>query len=183
MTHRKTHKFQLGHKIGEWTIRARYPYNRNEAVNKRLKYRVECSCGAMETVPEYYMTRPHSPKLDCGHMRKSIVTHNMLSYRSWMMMHVRCEDPNHEAYKHYGGRGIRVHPSWHRSLPDYQGFRQFLQDLGPRPHIGLSLDRYPNVNGNYEPGNVRWATATDQRANQRSREQVTADLAAQGITR
>jgi hypothetical protein len=180
---RKSHQFQLGQKVHEFTIRARYPYNKNEAVNKRLKYRVECSCGEMLTVPEYYMTRDHSPKKDCGHGRKTIVTHNMLSYRSWMMMHQRCENPDHEAYKHYGGRGITIHPAWHRSLPNYDGFRQFLQDLGPRPSIELTLDRYPNVDGNYEPGNVRWATATDQRANQRPREKVTADLAAQGIHR
>lgn len=180
---RKDHRFRLGEKVGEWIIRARYPYNKNEAVNKRLKYRVECSCGTLDTVPEYYMTRPHSPRLHCGCLNKSIVTHNLLSYRSWMMMHQRCENPEHEAYKHYGGRGIKIDPSWHRSLPDYGGFRAFLSHLGPRPSIELTLDRFPNVDGNYEPGNVRWATAEQQRANQRPREKVTADLAAQGIHR
>jgi hypothetical protein len=183
VSERKPHKYQLGDKVWEFTIRARYPYNPKLAVNKRLQYRVECSCGEMLTVPEYYMDRPHSPKKDCGHGRKTIVTHNMLSYRSWMMMHVRCEDPSHEAYKHYGGRGIRVHPAWHRSLPNHDGFRQFLLDVGARPSIDLTLDRYPNVNGNYEPGNVRWATAKDQRANQRQAEDVAKHLAEQGLTR
>lgn len=177
----KEHKLQLGQKIGEWTLRRRIPYNPKEAVNKRLKWRVECSCGVMDTVPEYYMTRPHSPRLDCGHKRKSIITDNVLTYRSWYMMHERCENPKHEAFHHYGGRGIKVHPAWHRSLPDYAGFKQFLQDVGHRPSKALTLDRYPNNDGNYEPGNVRWATGIQQRANQRQPAKVKADLVAQGI--
>lgn len=180
---RKEHALKLGDKIGEFTVRVRYPYNEKEAVNKRLKYRLECSCGEMVTLPEYYIMRSHGPRTDCGHNRNTLFTDNKLSYNSYQMMHVRCEDPNHVAYKHYGGRGIRVCDRWHRSLPEYQGFKNFLADLGARPSQSVTLDRYPNKNGNYEPGNVRWATGKQQRANQRSREEVDADLAKTGYKR
>ena len=78
-------------------------------------------------------------------------------------MRVRCTDERHIAFKHYGGRGIKVCPQW---LNAETGFEQFLKDMGPRPSQKLSLDRFPNNNGNYEPGNCRWATASEQRNNQ-----------------
>ena len=74
-------------------------------------------------------------------------------------MKSRCLNPRQADYPSYGGRGITVCERWLHS------FEAFLADVGPRP-AGMSLDRI-NVNGNYEPGNVRWATAREQRANQR----------------
>jgi hypothetical protein len=75
-------------------------------------------------------------------------------------MIARCEIPSATGYKHYGGRGIAVCERWH-------DFRQFLRDMGERPQ-GRSIDRYPNNNGNYEPGNCRWATRKQQGRNQRT---------------
>ncbi len=80
------------------------------------------------------------------------------------MMNVRCTDPDHVAFKHYGGRGISVCERWSFENPD--GFKNFLEDMPPRPSNEYSLDRM-QVNGNYEPGNVKWATATEQSNNQR----------------
>ena len=76
----------------------------------------------------------------------------------WRSMIRRCDDPRLTSYRSYGGRGIRVHPSWY-------DFGQFAHDIGPRPSSGHSIDRYPNNDGHYEPGNVRWATAKEQAAN------------------
>jgi hypothetical protein len=74
----------------------------------------------------------------------------------------RCENPGHWAYKYYGGRGIKVCDRWH-------DFRLFLEDverdIGQRPD-GMTLDR-TNTDGDYEPGNVRWATMSEQRCNRR----------------
>ena len=71
----------------------------------------------------------------------------------------RCNNPNNPAYHNYGGRGIKVCERWY-------DFNNFLADVGERPHPDRSLDRYPNNDGHYEPGNVRWATAEQQRNNQ-----------------
>lgn len=72
----------------------------------------------------------------------------------------RCENPNHSAYRHYGGRGIRVCEEWKKDP------QLFIQHMGDRPSKRHSVDRINN-DGNYEPGNVRWATPTMQRENTR----------------
>jgi hypothetical protein len=82
-------------------------------------------------------------------------------YKIWRGMKRRCERPNAENYARYGGRGIKVCERW-------QDFENFYADMGPRPQ-GRSIDRFPNYDGNYEPGNCRWATAQEQAANRRPR--------------
>lgn len=74
----------------------------------------------------------------------------------------RCLNTRDKQYGQYGGRGITVCDKWQK------GFWRFLEDMGPRPSSEHSLDRYPNQNGNYEPGNVRWATSKEQQRNMRS---------------
>jgi hypothetical protein len=92
-------------------------------------------------------------------------------YGSWYMMLKRCENPRYEGYKDYGGRGITVCPEWH----DFWTFARWIEEnIGPRPpgtypsgRALYSLDR-KNNDGNYEPGNVRWADALTQAHNQRT---------------
>jgi hypothetical protein len=77
----------------------------------------------------------------------------------------RCTDPNNNRFRLYGGRGIRVCARW---LGEH-GFESFLADVGerPEPKREYSLDRWPNKNGNYELGNCRWATRSQQMKNRR----------------
>jgi hypothetical protein len=82
-------------------------------------------------------------------------------YNRWQNMLRRCEDPKNIGYPRYGGRGIKVCERWH-------DFESFLADVGYPPAPDLSIDRIDN-DGNYEPGNVRWATKSEQRRNQRPR--------------
>lgn len=78
----------------------------------------------------------------------------------------RCTNPNADQWRHYGGRGITVCERWRWSL------YAFAEDLPPRPGPGYTLDRI-DVNGNYEPGNVRWATHSEQMQNKRERTHCT----------
>lgn len=89
------------------------------------------------------------------------VTHGdsrSVEFNVWRQMKRRCADPLHKSYARYGGRGIRVCQSWNES------YATFLADVGRRPSPKHSLDRIDN-DGNYEPGNCRWATVAEQSRN------------------
>jgi hypothetical protein len=82
----------------------------------------------------------------------------------WRLMKNRCGNPSAKDYPRYGGRGIQICEQWNN-------FDIFLSDVGPRPSKLLSLERCDN-DGNYEPGNVRWATAVEQQNNKRTNHRV-----------
>ena len=91
-----------------------------------------------------------------GHARANKRT---TEYLSWAAMRQRCYKPATRGYEYYGGRGITVCDRW-------SDFVAFLSDMGPKPSPKHSIDRI-NVDGNYEPGNCRWATGAEQQANKR----------------
>lgn len=78
---------------------------------------------------------------------------------AWKNMKTRCSNPNYKEYHRYGGRGIKVCDRWAGS------FSSFMKDMGPKPTPDHTLDRKEN-DGNYEPGNCRWATRREQSLNQ-----------------
>lgn len=88
-------------------------------------------------------------------------------YNVWKAMRRRCSSPRCGDFPNYGGRGIRVCDRWQQS------FQCFLDDMGFPPSRKHSLDRYPNRDGNYEPGNCRWATSKEQTTNSRKPHLVT----------
>jgi hypothetical protein len=81
----------------------------------------------------------------------------------WKSIIDRCYDPDSRHYKNYGKRGIRACDRWRGP----GGYENFVADVGPRPSLKHSIDR-ENNNGNYEPGNVSWATSAQQARNRRS---------------
>jgi hypothetical protein len=98
----------------------------------------------------------------CLRRKSEFVAKDHPLWRTWRGMLERCQSPTHIAYRHYGGRGITVCRRWR------DDFFSFVADMGAKPSAEYSLDRINN-NGNYEPGNCRWATWKQQAANKRPR--------------
>ncbi len=153
---RGVYTLKTGDRLFYWTVVADRPiYDQN----KHKRWPVECVCGDLRLIYEFHL-RSGKPK-SCGcrgkyHYHRSTDTPE---YNTWRAMKQRCLNPKHKAYHRYGGRGIMIYEPWIRS------FEVFLADVGQRP-LGKTLDR-KNNNGNYEPGNVRWATAQEQAQNTR----------------
>lgn len=137
-------------------------------IHRIRRFSLRCDCGneMISTLKDVRSGKTSS----CGCKRQEShpiaphFTHRMsksIAYTSWCAMKARCLNPNLKIYPRYGGAGITVCERWIK-------FEHFLQDMGPRPSMKHSLDRYPNKAGNYEPGNCRWATKTEQSRNVRS---------------
>lgn len=163
-----------GRRIGQVTILGKVRHGRvqvlrpGEEYRAPLMWRARCDCGHVWELPNSQIrdttprscrgcapkVRGHRVKLPKGkHYKK---THP--SYNSWYSMWRRCNHPHYWNYANYGGRGITVCKRW-------ESFDLFVEDMGERP-VGKTLDRKEN-DGNYEPGNCRWATHKEQRHNQR----------------
>jgi len=85
-------------------------------------------------------------------------------YAVWAVMKQRCFNQKSQQWKHYGARGITVCDNW-RQPNGYHAFRKWAIEAGYR--IGLTIDRYPNKDGNYEPSNCRWVTRAENLRNRR----------------
>lgn len=123
-----------------------------------------CECGRGEIMATSTVLKDKAKTgVGCYHCSpRPKVTHRMTetkTYRIWSAMKSRCSNPNHSDYHLYGGRGVKVCERWQSS------FEAFLEDMGVKPE-GLSIDRI-NSDGNYEPGNCRWATDEEQGQNTR----------------
>lgn len=129
--------------------------------NKLCKCR--CDCGKSHTTRISRLI--NGTTKSCGCMKYAHCTthglHDHPLHSTWKNMRRRCYSKSNPGYKNYGGRGISVCKRWRES------FAAFVEDVGPKPSELHSLDRINN-DGNYEPSNVRWATATEQRRNSRA---------------
>lgn len=130
------------------------------AGNKGNYYRCSCDCGSRITVERRRLLHKQMPKLHCGCENQGLPTKYKKEYHAWWDCIQRCYNTEHHGYSRYGEKGVRVCDAWKES------FEAFFRDLGPRPK-GHSLDRV-DPEGNYEPGNVRWADDKTQARNKRS---------------
>lgn len=125
-----------------------------------------CDCGTEKTIAAYFFVSGDTTS--CGCFRAEMIdtfarTHGKSytrTHRIWRAMLTRCNNPKTKSFINYGGRGIKVCDRWANS------FENFFEDMGEAP-ADKSIDRYPNNDGNYEPGNCRWATAKEQARNSR----------------
>lgn len=127
-----------------------------------------CDCGDERIVYQSNLTGGHTKSCGCGLATSSHQQSQSREYRAWINMISRCENPNTPGWENYGGRGISVCARWRAS------YAVFREDMGKRPGRGYSVDRIDN-NGNYEPGNCRWATRETQMRNFRGNRIVEID--------
>lgn len=133
-----------------------------------------CKCGIIRAYRAANLRKGNTKS--CGCRQKEIVAslgtkHGMRgspAYNSWATMKARCDNSKLPRYSDHGGRGITYCVRWKK-------FENFYADMGDRPSLLHTLDRFPDKNGNYEPSNCRWATPQEQANNTRRNHLITID--------
>lgn len=137
-------------------------------VGRNWKWRFQCSCGG-ECVRNAgdlakQLRAGSTPNCGCSRQTGFNRTHGLSRhgiYHAWRSMQARCLDPSHPNFKYYGGRGIKIDPTW------LESFEAFWAAMEPTYKNGLQLDRI-DTDGHYQPGNCRWVTPKENSRNKRN---------------
>lgn len=152
----------IGRRFGKWCV-----LSYAGARGPTQYFVCRCKCGIEKEVAGESLKRGLSTCCRRCAFRvpmRPVIKHGLcdsIEYNSWKAMMQRCHNKANKDYPYYGRRGIKVCDRWRRS------FQVFLNDMGKRPSIAYTIDRFPDVDGNYEPGNCRWATHMQQMRNTR----------------
>jgi len=136
-----------------------------ESISKhgKTKLRCQCSCGTTTLVSIGHLRNGHTTSCGCKRGEKHGMSNTSL-YTCYRTQMERCHNPNNRNHKNYGGRGITMHKPWRDSFIEYEKY--VTRELGEKPK-DYTMDRIDN-NGNYEPGNIQWATMKQQCNNKRN---------------
>ena len=167
----KRFKDETGKTYGRLTVLGREIPNRKEqnqgvGLDGKARWLCRCECGKTRIVPGDALRRGATQS--CGCLQRERVgvaarTHGQsqsFEYRAWQQAKNRCDNPRNARYASYGGRGITMIEAWRND------FTAFIAHIGPKPDGRVVLDRIEN-DGNYEPGNVHWATFSESNGNKR----------------
>lgn len=154
-----------GKRFGRWEVLAR-----DLAIGKTAWF-CRCDCGQERSVRSGHLQSGASQSCGCLHKERAAAakrTHGLSKtsiYRIWGAIRTRCYNPRGISYPIYGARGIKMCARWRGS------FEAFFADMGERPSPRHSIERINNE-GNYEPGNCRWATQVEQMNNCRANRRI-----------
>ncbi len=164
---------KVGDRYGRFTIVEEEAREWDASGRSYRRFVCKCDCGTVRSIRLDNLRSGGSKSCGCYHVpRVRIATPvrtpaYIYTYTTWKCMKMRCLNPSHERYYRYGGRGISVCQRWAES------FAAFLEDMGERPD-GHTIDR-KDTDGNYEPGNCRWATQREQQRNRSTTHWLTFD--------
>lgn len=160
----------VGKRYNRLTVLSREPNNKRG----HAMWLCVCDCGNLIVANGSNIRNNHTQSCGCLVSDRTIdrcTTHgkgNSRYMHSWQTMKQRCTNPNNRKFYCYGGRGISVCDEW---LNSFEAFYNYVSQLPHFGEQGYSLDRINN-DGNYEPGNVRWATAIEQANNKRRKVKI-----------
>lgn len=155
-------RLQEGQRFGILTVVRQNGYH-----GKLVAWLCLCDCGVETNVAASFLKKGTVKSCGCNRYAWRVKADGYVAkpeYTCWAAMKTRCKNPNSDAWRNYGGRGIRICDRWYVGENGKHPFECFLEDMGPRPSRRHSVDRIDN-NGNYEPTNCRWATSKEQCAN------------------
>ncbi|MER8762859.1 hypothetical protein [Mesorhizobium sp. M0968] len=150
----------------------------------QIRWHCRCDCGGETFTISTKLRSGHTQSCGCYKLQRcseANVIHGLFIGGNHELkdvfknMKARCYDPRRKDYARYGGRGVTVCDRWLNGADGKTAFQCFVEDVGTRPSPDFSIDRFPIKDGNYEPGNVRWADATGQARNRRSNRMVDCD--------